>query len=84
MVERGDRIGKGPQARTGPPKWYNEQPSNAFIIGLMAQPDRKTFGLINRKGLWRVRKLLDFIKNILICVQKMNKCLTGLERHECE
>ncbi len=33
---------------------------------------------------WRVRKLLDFIKNILICVRKMNKGLTGLERHECE
>ncbi len=24
-------------------------------------------------------RLLDFIKNILICVQKMNECLTGLE-----
>jgi len=27
---------------------------------------------------------LDFIKNILICVPKMNKGLAGLERHEGE
>jgi len=26
----------------------------------------------------------DFIKNILICVQKMNEGLTGVERHEGE
>ncbi len=26
----------------------------------------------------------DFIKNILICVQKMNEGLTGLEQHEVE
>ncbi len=32
--------------------------------------------------LWRVRELSDLIKNILICVLKMNKCLMGLERHE--
>ncbi len=32
----------------------------------------------------RVRELLEFIKNILICVPKMNKGLTGLERHEGE
>ncbi len=31
---------------------------------------------------WRVRELSDFIKNILICVPKMNKGRTGLERHE--
>ncbi len=30
----------------------------------------------------RVRELSDFIKNILICVPKMNEGLTGLERHE--
>ncbi len=29
-----------------------------------------------------VRKLSDFIINILICVQKMNEGFTGLERHE--
>ncbi len=29
-------------------------------------------------------KLSDFIKSILICVPKMNKYLTGLERHEGE
>ncbi len=34
--------------------------------------------------LWRVRKLSDFIKNILICVLKMNKGLTGLEWHKGE
>ncbi len=32
----------------------------------------------------RVRKLLDLIKNILICVPKMNEGLTGLEQHEVE
>ncbi len=30
----------------------------------------------------RIRELLEFIKNILICVLKMNEGLTGLERHE--
>ncbi len=34
--------------------------------------------------LCRVRKLLDFIKNILICVPKTKEDLTGLERHEGE
>ncbi len=29
-------------------------------------------------------KLSDFIKNILICVPKMNEGLTGLEWHEGE
>ncbi len=33
-------------------------------------------------SLWRARKLADFIKNILICVLKMNEGLTGLEQHE--
>jgi len=28
---------------------------------------------------WRDRKLSDFIKNIFICVPKMNESLTGLE-----
>ncbi len=32
----------------------------------------------------RVRKLSDFIKNILMCVPKMNEGLTGLEPHEGE
>ncbi len=32
----------------------------------------------------RVRKLSEFIKYILICVPKMNKGLTGLERHAGE
>ncbi len=32
----------------------------------------------------RVRELSDSIKNILICVSKMNEGLTGLERHEGE
>ncbi len=30
------------------------------------------------------QKILDFIKNILICVPKMNEGLTGLEGHEGE
>jgi len=33
---------------------------------------------------WRDRKLSDFILKIIICVLKMNKCLTGLGRHEGE
>ncbi len=33
-------------------------------------------------AVYGVRKLSDFIKNILICVLKMNEGLTGLERHE--
>ncbi len=32
----------------------------------------------------RVRELTGCIKNILICVQKMNGGLMGLERHEGE
>ncbi len=32
----------------------------------------------------RVRELSDLIKNILICVPKMNEGLTGLDRHEGE
>ncbi len=35
-------------------------------------------------SLCRVRKLLDFIKNILICGSKINRGLTGLEWHEGE
>ncbi len=35
-------------------------------------------------SLWRVRELSDFIKNIAICVSKMNEGLLGLERHEGE
>jgi len=31
-----------------------------------------------------VIQLSDFIKNILICVLKMNESLTGLEQHEGE
>ncbi len=30
----------------------------------------------------RVRNLLDFIKNILLCGPKMNTFLTDLEQHE--
>ncbi len=30
------------------------------------------------------QKALEFHQNILICVQKMNKGLTGLEQHEGE
>ncbi len=32
----------------------------------------------------RVRELSEFIKNILICVPKMNRGFMGLERHEGE
>ncbi len=37
-----------------------------------------------RYCLCRVRELSDFIKNVLICVPKMNEGLVGLERHEGE
>ncbi len=37
--------------------------------------------LLSMEGIWQ---LSDLIKNILICVPKMNKVLTGLERHEGE
>ncbi len=30
----------------------------------------------------RVREVSEFIKNILICVPKMNEGLTGLKQHE--
>ncbi len=33
-------------------------------------------------ALLEIRELSVFIKNILICVPKMNEGLTGLERHE--
>jgi len=33
---------------------------------------------------WRDRNLSDSIKKILICVLKMDKCLTGLKQHESE
>ncbi len=32
----------------------------------------------------RVRELSEFIKNILICVPKMNEGFAGMERHEGE
>ncbi len=35
-------------------------------------------------SLWRVRELSDFIKNIFICVPKINEGLTGLKRHQGE
>jgi len=41
-------------------------------------------GLESGCSLCGVRKLLDFIKNILICVPKMNEGLTGLERQTGE
>ncbi len=32
----------------------------------------------------RIRELSEYMKNILICVPKMNKDLSGLELHEGE
>jgi len=43
-----------------------------MVITLLSMGDKKK------------KNLLDFIKNILICVPKMNEGLTGLERHEGE
>ncbi len=39
---------------------------------------------VNTIAIYGARKLSDFIKNILICVPKMNEGLTCLERHEGE
>ncbi len=39
---------------------------------------------INLTVYGRVRELPDFINNILIWVPKLNRGLTGLERHEGE
>ncbi len=33
---------------------------------------------------WRVRELSECIRNIFICVPKMNKVPTGLEQHKGE
>ncbi len=44
----------------------------------------KSAKLILRKLKLVFWTLSDFIKNILICVLKMNEGLTGLERHESE
>ncbi len=44
----------------------------------------KSAKLILRKLKFVFWTLSDFIKNILICVLKMNEGLTGLERHESE
>ncbi len=35
-------------------------------------------------AVYESQRALGFIKNILICVLKMNEALTGLERHEGE
>ncbi len=43
-----------------------------------------TFLGLERGRFVRVRKLSDFIKNILICILKMNEGLTGLEQHKGE
>ncbi len=49
------------------------------MISLITHPHDIFDGICS---IWRVRKLSDFIKNILICVLKMNEGLTGLERQE--
>ncbi len=55
---------------------------NRFTDALATFPGLET--LQKRRCLCRVREFSDFIKNILICVAKMNEGLTGLERHEGE
>ncbi len=49
------------------------------VLGMFVDLDHSSF-----LAVWRVRKLSDFIKNIFICVPKMNKGLTGLDWHEGE
>ncbi len=41
----------------------------------------REYSLLHKTG---VRDLSELIKNILICVPKMNKGFTGLEQHEGE
>lgn len=43
-----------------------------------------SFLCLDRGRILAVYELSDFIKNILICVTKMNKGPTGLDRHEGE
>ncbi len=61
---------------------YLVQKKSILVASENTFMDLGTFQLCN--GLWRVRELSDFINNILICVLKMNKGLTGLERQEGE
>ncbi len=42
----------------------------------------QSFGCMNFQ--WRVRNLSGFIKNVIICVSKLNESLMGLEQHESE
>ncbi len=53
------------------------------IYSTILLPELPSSGVLeNPCCLWRVKELSDLIKNILICVTKMNKGLAGLERHE--
>ncbi len=48
------------------------------LLGMFLDLDRGNYIAVYG----RVRELSECIKNILICVPKMNEGLTGLERHE--
>lgn len=43
-----------------------------------------TLTVSNRFCIWTIREHLDYIKNILICLAKMNEGLGGLKLHEGE
>ncbi len=51
---------------------------NVFMNCLKLQ----SFGCMNFQ--WRDRNLSGFIKNVIICVSKLNESLIGLEQHESE
>ncbi len=64
-------------------QWFNRNFTKLREYFLFAKKTKITnipIALLSMYG----QKLSDFIKNILICVPKMNKGLTGLERHEGE
>ncbi len=62
--------------------YFNEVLTTFLALELSAIAVYKASKVFIQKYLmlWRVRKLSDLIKNILICVLKMNECLAGLER----
>ncbi len=53
---------------------------NVDLFATLLDLDRGRILAVFERG----RELLEFIKNILICVPNINEGLTGLERHEGE
>ncbi len=62
----------------------NFDPYNVFLAIATNIPQRLKTGFVLQGHIFHSTILSDFIKNILICVLKMNEGLMGLERHEGE